>query len=204
MMEKPFTPIRFSYHKGTSLIEVLVALVIVALGILGLAGLQARATMAEFESYQRSQAIVLASDMMERIRMNRAHLGSFKAISDASTGAGYLGTSGASSYALTCPPADPTDRAEADLCDWQDLLLGSSESIGSNKVGAMVAGRGCIFYDSTTELAGVPDSGLFRIAISWQGSQETVAPSINCANGVYAMEAKRRTIQVSFRLANLK
>lgn len=191
-------------NKGTSLIEVLVALVIVALGILGLAGLQARATVAEFESYQRSQAIVLASDMVERIRMNRANLGYFKSISDAVTGAGYLGTTGANSYALTCPPAVSTDRAGADLCDWQDLLLGSSESKGSNKVGAMVGGRGCIFYDSTTELAGVPDSGLFRIAISWQGSQETVAPSINCANGVYDTEAKRRTIEVSFRLANLK
>lgn len=189
---------------GFSLIEVLVTIIIVAIGLLGLAALQARAYNSEFESYQRSQAVTLAYDMVERIRTNRAVLGNFKDISDAATGTGYLGTAGANSYSLTCPPASATDRAGQDLCEWNDLLQGAAETRSGSKVGAMAGARGCISYDDTTEVSGAPDSGLFTVAVSWQGSQDTVAPAASCGNGLYGAETKRRTIALSFRMASLK
>lgn len=199
-----FDTYRHPKQAGFSLIELLVALLILTFGLLGLAALQARATNAEFESYQRSQAVMLASDMVERIRTNRANMGYFKNISNATTGTGYIGATGADEYALTCPPADPTDRAGADLCEWSNLLVGTAESLGTNKVGAMIGARGCIFYDATTEIPGIPDTGIFTVAVSWQGSQDTVAPSVNCGNGLYGAETKRRTIAMPFRMANLK
>ena len=55
-------------HRGFSMIEVLVALLIIVLELLGLAGLQVRMQQAEFESYQRAQAVILLQDMVERIR----------------------------------------------------------------------------------------------------------------------------------------
>lgn len=189
---------------GITLIEMMVSLMILAFGLVGLAGLQVRATNAEFESYQRSQAVMLANDMVERIRTNRANMGYFKAISEAATGNGYLGATGADQYALTCPPTDPTDRAGADLCEWSELLVGTAENLGASKVGAMIGARGCIFYDATTEVAGVPDSGVFSVSVSWQGSQDTVAPAVNCGNGLYAAETRRRTITMPFRMAYLK
>ncbi len=189
---------------GFSLIEVLVSIIIIAIGLLGLAGLQARAINSEFESYQRSQAITLVSDMATRIRTNRANMGYFKNISDADTGEGYLGSDGDDSYSLTCPPADPTDRAGQDLCEWSDLLLGSIETKGASNVGAMVGARGCISYDATTELSGIPDSGLFTVAVSWQGTLDVSVPALNCGNGLYGAESKRRTIAMSFRMAHLK
>lgn len=191
-------------QNGFSLIEVLVSMIIIAVGLLGLAALQARAINSEFESYQRSQAVSLTFDMVQRIRTNRANMGYFKTISDADTGEGYLGSADADSYDLTCPPADPTDRAGQDLCDWNDLLLGTAETKSGNNVGAMLGGRGCIFYDAASEVAGAPDSGLFTVAVSWQGNQDTVAPSVNCGNGLYGAESKRRTISLSFRMAHLK
>lgn len=189
---------------GFNLIELMVSMVILTFGLLGLAALQTRATNAEFESYQRSQAIMLANDMVERIRTNRANMGYFKAISDATTGNGYVGATGANQYALTCPPADPTDRAGADMCEWSQLLIGTAESLGSNKVGAMIGARGCISYDATTAVPGVPDSGIFTVAVSWQGSQDTVAPGANCGNGLYGAESRRRTITMPLRMAYLK
>lgn len=186
------------------MIEVLVTIIIIAIGLLGLAALQARATNSEFESYQRSQAVSLAFDMAQRIRTNRANMGFFKNISIASDGTGYLGTNGAGSYALVCPPADPTDRASADLCEWSALLLGAAEKKAGNDVGAMIDARGCIFYDPTTEVAGAPDTGLFTVAVSWQGNIATTIPAVNCGNGLYGTEAKRRTLAFSFRMANLK
>lgn len=186
---------------GISLIEVLVSMLIVAFGVLGLAALQARSMNSEFESYQRSQAIILASDMVERIRMNRSAMGQFKNISNATDGSGYLGTStGGGAYTPDCT----STQAGKDLCAWSLLLEGSAQKNSSGtKIGAMMGARGCIFYDSTTEVAGVPDSGLFTVTVVWQGGQATVAPSVNCANGLYGSEAMRRAVSMSFRLGRL-
>lgn len=186
-------------QRGISLLEVLISLFIVAIGVLGLAGLQARATNAEFESYQRSQAIILANDMVDRIRMNRVNKGTFKNISDSATGTGYLGTDGADSYVPDCA----ANQAGADLCEWSDLLQGSGESIGADQVGAMIGARGCIFYDATTEVAGAPDTGLFTVVVAWQGTVDTVAPTVNCGNDLYGDETKRRAVSMSFRLSKL-
>ena len=42
--------------RGSSLVEVMVTLVILAFGLLGVAGLQTKVGVAEMESYQRAQA----------------------------------------------------------------------------------------------------------------------------------------------------
>lgn len=186
---------------GVIMIEVLVSVIILAVGILGLAGLQARAVNAEFESYQRSQAIILAGDMAERIRMDRSNMGAFKTISDSSDGTGYVGTAGAGSYVVDCSATTP--RSTVDLCAWSSLLAGAGETKSGANVGAMVGARGCIFYDAASELAGIPDSGIFTVAVAWQGTQDTVAPSVHCGDGLYGSEAKRRVVTARFRLAKL-
>ncbi len=180
---------------GVSLIEVLVSIFIIAVSLLGLAGMQARATNAEFESYQRSQAIMLANDMVERIRMNRKDSGSFKNIN------GFLGTTGTGAFSLTCPGST---QVEKDMCAWQDLLIGSAETSGGSKVGAMIGARGCITYDASTEYSGIADTGVFTVSVVWQGTQDTVPPSISCASGLYGTESKRRLISMPFRLGYLK
>ena len=53
------------------MLEVLVTIVILAFGMLGLAGLQSKIFIAEMESYQRAQAVVLMNSMVERINANR-------------------------------------------------------------------------------------------------------------------------------------
>ncbi|MDT3718949.1 type IV pilus modification protein PilV [Pseudomonas oryzihabitans] len=57
---------------GATLIEVLVAMVILAIGLLGLAGLQTVSVQSNHGAYYRSQATILANDMAERMRANRA------------------------------------------------------------------------------------------------------------------------------------
>lgn len=55
---------------GASLIEVLVSVVIIAIGLLGLAALQNISLKLSYESYVRTQATFLAYDMIDRIRAN--------------------------------------------------------------------------------------------------------------------------------------
>ncbi|GAB6141377.1 hypothetical protein JCM14076_21060 [Methylosoma difficile] len=55
---------------GFTLIEVLVSMIIIAIGILGTVALQARSLMDNQDAYLRTQAIYLAYDMSDRIRAN--------------------------------------------------------------------------------------------------------------------------------------
>lgn len=56
---------------GATLIEVLVAVVVLSIGLLGLAGLQATSIQANQGAYYRSQASILAADITDRMRANR-------------------------------------------------------------------------------------------------------------------------------------
>ncbi len=57
-------------QRGLSLIEVLVAVVIISLGLLGMAGLQASSLRGSQSAVYRAQAAQLAADMAERMRAN--------------------------------------------------------------------------------------------------------------------------------------
>jgi len=57
-------------RKGFTLIEVLVALAVLSLGLLGIAALQTRGQQFTQESYFVTQATVLANQIMDRIRLN--------------------------------------------------------------------------------------------------------------------------------------
>lgn len=57
-------------QRGASMIEVLVSLTIVAFGLLGLAGLQARSMSFQKDSFDRKAAAELASQLAERVRAN--------------------------------------------------------------------------------------------------------------------------------------
>ena len=59
-------------QKGFGLVEILVALFILAIGILGFVALQYRAVEATSEAGSRIQAINIARDLSDRIRVNRS------------------------------------------------------------------------------------------------------------------------------------
>lgn len=53
---------------GFSLMEVLIAMLVLAIGLLGLASLQAQSLKFNHDSYVRSQATILAGEMMDKLR----------------------------------------------------------------------------------------------------------------------------------------
>lgn len=59
-------------QKGAGLIEVLVALIILSIGVIGFSALQIRAVVASQEANYNVQASNLAKNLSERMRMNRA------------------------------------------------------------------------------------------------------------------------------------
>jgi type IV pilus assembly protein PilV len=162
-------------QRGTSMIEVLVSIVIVVLGLLGLAGLQTHASLAEAESFQRAQAIMLLQDMTDRLNANRLNAASYVTATPLGTG-----VAAASCAALT--------GAARDHCEWNNALLGSAESTGGLKVGAMIDARGCVENI-------VPDMPRqYLVSVVWQGVTSTKAPGTTCGSGLYGDEKTRRAL----------
>ena len=179
--------------RGVSMIEVLITVVILAVGLLGLAGLQMRLQSSEIESYQRTHALILLEDMANRIAANRNN------VADYVTGTGApLGTG-------DNQPANCAGVGQAfDACQWSNALKGAAEqSSDGNNVGAMIGARGCV------EDLGTGDQ--FLVTVTWQGFIPTTAPSSNCGAGLYNSAANtscvndlcRRTISTIVRVADL-
>lgn len=76
-------------QRGAGLIEVLVSVVILAIGLLGMAGLQASALRGNQSSYARSQAVMLSYYMLDMMRADRdrAILGDYNTDNNAVPGA---------------------------------------------------------------------------------------------------------------------
>ena len=58
-------------QSGFGLVEALVALVVVSVGMIGIAVLYGQGLGASRTALYRTQAVILASDMADRIRLNR-------------------------------------------------------------------------------------------------------------------------------------
>ncbi len=65
-------------QQGFGLTEVLVAVLLLSIGVIGFAGLQVRAITATNSSFQRSQATVIARDVSDRMRANMAARATYK------------------------------------------------------------------------------------------------------------------------------
>jgi type IV pilus assembly protein PilV len=176
--------------RGTSMIEVLVTLIILAIGLLGLAGLESRLQGSEMESYQRAQALILLDDMASRIAANR---------NNAVT---YLTGAGSPLGGVASCPTDTSTRQAADAAEWCLALQGAGETSGTAKVGAMVGGRGCV-----EQLA----SDQYLVTVAWQGLRPSAAPpaGVACGQGSYdggagcTNDACRRAITTIVRIGNL-
>jgi type IV pilus assembly protein PilV len=108
---------------GFTIVEVLVALVVLSVGMLGIAGLYVITLQSGGTAIYRTQAVNLASDMADRIRANR--------------NAGVAYQNGASG-ALTCVGVGavdclPADMAADDLLQW-DTELASTLPGGTGTV----------------------------------------------------------------------
>lgn len=64
------TQYNIKFQSGFTLLEIMVAMVIFAVGMLGLAGIQALSLENTSSSYSRSQAVLLAYDMVDRMKAN--------------------------------------------------------------------------------------------------------------------------------------
>jgi type IV pilus assembly protein PilV len=101
---------------GFSLLEVLITIVVVAIGLLGVAGMQVSSIKLAELSQTRATGVLLANDILDRIRANRGEVAS------------YATTFGGA-------PSAVSSLAERDLRDWKlamaDTVRGMPQGDGS-------------------------------------------------------------------------
>ncbi len=156
-------------QQGSSLIEVLITMLIVAVGLLGAGGMQIASTRYQQTAFMRSQAVVQAQFIAEKIRANNA------VVSDttAANNERYLAPD---SYAIAGTlPTDPacgmtsgstcTGRQAAvkDLRDWRQ------------SVATLPGGRGSIVAVTG---GGATDQMARTIVVMWQEKQDNEVDAI--------------------------
>lgn len=177
-------------QRGATLIEVLVTLLVLAFGLFGLVGLQARLQASEMESYQRSQALILLNDMANRIAINRRVAASY------ATSAPLGGTD-------ACPTGTGT-RQQIDAREWCNALQGAAEFSGNDKLGTVIGGRGCVEDMGNNE---------YLVTVAWQGLGPISAPpaGVACGKDLYdggtgskcINDLCRRTVTTLVRIGSL-
>jgi type IV pilus assembly protein PilV len=200
-----------SEQGGFSLLEVLITMLIVSIGLLGVARLLARAHISEMESYQRVQALILLSDIVERLQINRLTASCFAFTTDTTTGIPYIGAAGddlLGTPTCTASVSAYNTQAVTTITALDSQLKGSAETKDSANAGAMIGSRACISYDSGSELlnslgVAISGTGEYTVSVAWQGLSETFASTTNCANDLYGSELQRRVVSTTLRLASL-
>jgi len=175
--------IRRNHQLGFTLLEVMVTIVILAFGLLGLAGLEMKTRSVEMESYQRTQAMVILNDMASRLQTGRAKATDYLA---SAVGGGAVENCSALS------------GASLDLCEWANSLRGAGETTGGSQVGAMIGARGCITeIQAQNTSSGSCTPGIYEVSVAWQGMFKSAAPSSTCAQDVnYGGDSMRRVISL--------
>ena len=128
---------------GVAMVELLVALLVFSIGMLGLVGAQLGGKRAGYDALQRSVATALAGDLLERVRANPLHAPDYTAVIGGDEGESP-GAPAVDCDRMTCSGAQ---LAAFDLWHWHTLLLGegvADEGDGAPRPGTLRSPRACI------------------------------------------------------------
>lgn len=161
------TPTNFyrENQQGFTLLEVVIAMLLLSVGLVGAALLQTNAKRSSFDALQRSIATAIADDMIVRMRSNVPLLAG-------ETLAEYNGMSYGQGTALPEPEnrcrnsANPCESFSQirlnDLYEWDQLLRGKSVTLAGKTTSGLINPVGCIDFNQ----------GVLKVVVSWQGKNK--------------------------------
>jgi type IV pilus assembly protein PilV len=151
-----------SIHDGFTLIEVLVTVFVLAVGILGVAGMQALGVRESGNLYFRTQADFFVSDIVDRMLVNRQ---AARGLISGDPTHHYDGVdTGSSDYSASgCSPCDEAQIASNDLSEWEAALDNSSLP--------SVRGQVTLLGDSTN-LSGAVVGSVYRVSVFWDEDRD--------------------------------
>jgi type IV pilus assembly protein PilV len=158
-----------SHSRGFTMVEMLVALVVLSIGMLGIAGLFAVSLRSGSSAIQRMQAVNLASEMADRIRANRrAGIAYTAAAADTGTNNTCSGAA-----AVVCTPAQ---LAANDIFFWKAGITSAFK--GGQATGAIGYTAG--------DLPTLPST--YSITVSWVEQAQATSETSSSQSVVMQMQ----------------
>ena len=145
---------------GIGLVEVLIALLVFSLGMLGVASLQVVATKSSFEAQQRQEAVLLARDIIARMKSSGLSFDDIKT------------KYGSMEFSEALPAPTPACKEATDNCspilmaiwdkyEWSKSIAAAAVGYGGTGQGLLKA-KGCVTYGDK----------LITVTIAWESMTE--------------------------------
>jgi type IV pilus assembly protein PilV len=169
---------KYRFHQvGASMIEVLIAIVIVGFGLLGIAGMQLSSISRASSSYYRGVAVDLGVDLAERVRALRTP---YLATSDAATQPGkppdFSKCIQNNDNAPTCSSQD------ADRSYYQNLVNSEMTTWNALRVSQLPPGS---TYTLTQSQSGTTNNFRYTLTLGWLDNSK--GDSSATRNGTYVV-----------------
>lgn len=168
--------------QGITLLEVLITVLVVAIGMLGMAVLQVKTLSTVQESYSRSQAVALLEDATARIRANREFFATDPASSPGVDENGntidlanpYNNNLGSGEFYQWCEAGgaayEPKSSCDASGCDSRELALADIDGVCLNLVSTGInpasIGASCNDRD-TTDADSCSSGSKMTLYVAW-------------------------------------
>ena len=187
-------------QRGVTLIETLIAVVILAIGVLGIASLLTLSKVSQHEAVQRVRAVALGNEMLERIRRNPSGAAAYHTGFNAPIGGPGGGEAPADcTMGAACSAAQLAAR---DQWLWEQRVNGALVTVteeGETRNTAGLRGlRGCVDFAAD---AGKVNTGIVSVVLQWQGMNESTdavaAGGSVCGGEEAGSDDTRRQVVVS-------
>jgi type IV pilus assembly protein PilV len=176
---------------GMTLLEVMVAVFVLSIGLIGIAKLQVASKQNNFDAVQRITATTLAYEILERMRANPTHLAGYVNVNGTLILNGTTISTEPSPTCVSGAKCNGDELAAHDIWEFQEALNGVTEKNGSTYTGGLDSFTACISGPTTGE------AGVYTVAIAWRGRTALSNPaSNNCGatTGLYGSNNEYRRV----------
>ena len=199
--------INLAKQHGFTLLEALIAFFVLSIGLIGIISLLTLSKSTQHQSLQRTRAIALANDLLERIRSNPGGIQTYGLKNKSSPLGGNSIPTPSQNSCTHSDPCSTEEKALQDLWEWEHALDGNeviqySDSAGNIKTSGLIFPSACINFEP---VVGKKKTGAVSITIEWRGLTKLSDGIKNSDNECKEMSSEeksyRRAIQVSTYIA---
>lgn len=169
MITAPSRPTR---RNGFTLLEVLIALLVMSIGLLGIGKLVMLSARANDSAYIRTQATALAYSILDDMRANRA----------AAFAGNYNDLMGVNPGTVACSPCNGAQQAQNDLAQWQGNVA-SPGVLAQGIAGEIPAGQGSVTTATVLDPVTGASVTTATVVVQWNDAvaQQSLADAIGAA-----------------------
>jgi len=157
-------------NSGFTLLETLIAFLVLTIGLLGAVALQAKAKQASYDSLQRAAALSLSKDIIQRISIND----DIDSIENYTTAFSSNYSESTSSFNCINVICSPDVMVNYDIEEWKKQIKAKENT------GILADARVCITLAPVpVVLPAVPSEFNIEVIVSWEGRQKIIQSDAN-------------------------